>query len=156
MDDLKRYEIPEMRRIKRIHFVGIGGAGMCGIAEVLLNQGYEISGSDIRESSNTERLTEMGAQIFIGHESKNHGASAARTVYAGRRIKTEQASDRYHSVQSSDCRRCTAALEGAGGDRSACTQQYGNNGFRSGAFEESDQPKTALSPKQSRKDQSHQ
>ncbi len=38
-------DVPEMRRIRRIHFVGIGGAGMCGIAEVLLNQGYEISGS---------------------------------------------------------------------------------------------------------------
>ena len=42
--------IPEMRRIKTIHFVGIGGAGMCGIAEVLLNQGYKITGSDIRKS----------------------------------------------------------------------------------------------------------
>jgi len=42
--------IPEMRRIKRIHFIGIGGAGMSGIAEVLLNQGYQISGSDLRES----------------------------------------------------------------------------------------------------------
>ena len=40
-------KIPEMRRVKRIHFVGIGGAGMGGIAEVLLNEGYEISGSDI-------------------------------------------------------------------------------------------------------------
>ena len=38
-------EIPEMRRIRRIHFIGIGGAGMCGIAEVLLNQGYKVSGS---------------------------------------------------------------------------------------------------------------
>lgn len=41
-------EIPEMRRIRTIHFVGIGGAGMCGIAEVLLNQGYAITGSDIK------------------------------------------------------------------------------------------------------------
>jgi len=41
------FHVPEMRRIRRIHFVGIGGSGMCGIAEVLLNQGYEISGSDI-------------------------------------------------------------------------------------------------------------
>ncbi|MEQ8955337.1 MAG: UDP-N-acetylmuramate--L-alanine ligase [Gammaproteobacteria bacterium] len=63
--------IPEMRRIRTIHFVGIGGAGMCGIAEVLLNQGYEISGSDINESAATARLTKMGARIFIGHEAAN-------------------------------------------------------------------------------------
>lgn len=48
--------VPEMRRVQRIHFVGIGGAGMAGIAEVLLNQGYQISGSDIAENANTERL----------------------------------------------------------------------------------------------------
>jgi len=63
--------VPEMRRIKTIHFVGIGGAGMCGIAEVLLNQGYSISGSDIKSSGNTDRLKKMGARIFIGHESAN-------------------------------------------------------------------------------------
>lgn len=63
--------VPEMRRIKRIHFVGIGGAGMCGIAEVLLNQGYDISGSDLRENSVVERLRSLGATIFIGHRAKN-------------------------------------------------------------------------------------
>ena len=45
-----------MRRIKHVHFVGIGGAGMCGIAEVLLNQGYVVSGSDLYASEVTERL----------------------------------------------------------------------------------------------------
>ena len=65
------YEFPEMRRIKTIHFVGVGGAGMCGIAEVLLNQGYKITGSDIKESVNTERLAQLGADIFIGHKEKN-------------------------------------------------------------------------------------
>lgn len=65
------YEVPEMRRIRRIHFVGIGGVGMCGIAEVLLNQGYEISGSDIRPSVTTDRLKSLGAQIFIGHAEGN-------------------------------------------------------------------------------------
>lgn len=64
-------EIPEMRRINHIHFVGIGGAGMCGIAEVLLNQGYTISGSDIKASGVTKRLVELGVQVFIGHDSKN-------------------------------------------------------------------------------------
>jgi UDP-N-acetylmuramate--alanine ligase len=65
------YEVPEMRRIRRIHFIGIGGAGMSGIAEVLINQGYEISGSDIKASSVTERLQKKGAKVFIGHTAAN-------------------------------------------------------------------------------------
>ncbi|MEK1940394.1 MAG: UDP-N-acetylmuramate--L-alanine ligase [Pseudomonas sp.] len=60
-----------MRRIRRIHFVGIGGAGMCGIAEVLLNLGYDVSGSDIKGSAVTERLQNFGAQVFIGHRAEN-------------------------------------------------------------------------------------
>lgn len=64
-------EIPEMRRIKCIHFIGIGGAGMCGIAEVMKNQGYEVSGSDIKESAVTKRLQSLGIHVFIGHDSKN-------------------------------------------------------------------------------------
>jgi UDP-N-acetylmuramate--alanine ligase len=65
------YAIPEMRRIKRIHFIGIGGVGMCGIAEVLLNQGYQISGSDLRQSAVTQHLINMGAEVFLGHQSEN-------------------------------------------------------------------------------------
>ncbi len=64
-------EVPEMRRIKRIHFVGIGGAGMCGIAEVLLNQGYQISGSDVAKSAVTERLKRLGVKVFTGHDENN-------------------------------------------------------------------------------------
>ena len=60
-----------MRRIKRIHFVGIGGAGMCGIAEVLLNIGYSVSGSDIAASKVTQRLAKLGVDIFIGHADDN-------------------------------------------------------------------------------------
>lgn len=63
--------IPEMRRINTIHFVGIGGAGMCGIAEVLYNQGYQITGSDIKDSAVTKRLKSLGMTIFIGHDAKN-------------------------------------------------------------------------------------
>jgi UDP-N-acetylmuramate--alanine ligase len=63
--------VPEMRRIKRIHFIGIGGAGMSGIAEVLLNQGYTISGSDLRGSAVVDRLQSMGAKVFIGHHMEN-------------------------------------------------------------------------------------
>jgi len=65
------YQVPEMRRIRRIHFVGIGGSGMCGIAEVLLNQGYEISGSDLGENNNTRRLKQLGATIQLGHAKAN-------------------------------------------------------------------------------------
>ncbi|MEX1196667.1 MAG: UDP-N-acetylmuramate--L-alanine ligase [Pseudohongiellaceae bacterium] len=67
----KAYTVPEMRRIHTIHFIGIGGAGMCGIAEVLLNQGYQITGSDIRESQVTGRLASLGVGIFIGHQAGN-------------------------------------------------------------------------------------
>jgi UDP-N-acetylmuramate--alanine ligase len=64
-------KIPEMRRIKHIHFVGIGGAGMCGIAEVLKNQGYKVSGSDIKASKTTVQLEENGIKVFIGHAEDN-------------------------------------------------------------------------------------
>lgn len=60
-----------------LHFVGIGGIGMSGIAEVLLNQGYIISGSDVAESENTKKLQSIGAKIVIGHHSENvQGAHA--------------------------------------------------------------------------------
>src|SRR6266496_3767194 len=58
-------------KIQRVHFVGIGGIGMSGIAEVLLNLGYKISGSDLRHSSLTQRLAEMGATVFEGHQGEN-------------------------------------------------------------------------------------
>jgi UDP-N-acetylmuramate--alanine ligase len=64
-------KIPEMRRIRHIHFVGIGGAGMCGIAEVLKNQGYAISGSDLKPSKTTERLNEQGITVHFGHQASN-------------------------------------------------------------------------------------
>ncbi len=64
-------EIPEMRRIETIHFVGIGGAGMCGIAEVLANQGYKVTGSDIKASAVTERLVGLGVIVYIGHNASN-------------------------------------------------------------------------------------
>ncbi len=60
-----------MRRIERIHFVGIGGVGMCGIAEVLLNLGYQVSGSDMRENAITERLRQMGVTVIAGHAAEN-------------------------------------------------------------------------------------
>ena len=58
-----------MRKINRIHLVGIGGVGMGGIAEVLANLGYVVQGSDLKQSSVTRRLQALGAEIFIGHRS---------------------------------------------------------------------------------------
>jgi UDP-N-acetylmuramate--alanine ligase len=56
----------------KVHFVGIGGIGMCGIAEVLLNFGYEVSGSDLKESETTRRLRSQGAKITCGaHRAEN-------------------------------------------------------------------------------------
>jgi UDP-N-acetylmuramate--alanine ligase len=59
------------KKIKHIHFVGIGGIGMSGIAEVLLNLGYKVSGSDMKESDTTERLRNLGGAITIGHSAEN-------------------------------------------------------------------------------------
>ena len=64
-------QVPEMRRVRQIHFVGIGGSGMCGIAEVLLNQGYRISGSDIARSATVNRLVQLGAKVALGHCADN-------------------------------------------------------------------------------------
>jgi UDP-N-acetylmuramate--alanine ligase len=62
-----------MGKIRTIHFVGIGGAGMAGIAEVLLNLGYSVRGSDLKLTSVTERLRTLGAQISEGHAAANLG-----------------------------------------------------------------------------------
>ena len=59
------------RHVKKLHFVGIGGIGMSGIAELLLNQGFKISGSDINDSKVIQNLKNKGAKIFKGHDSKN-------------------------------------------------------------------------------------
>lgn len=71
--DRGSYSIPEMRRIRGIHMIGIGGTGMSGIAEVLVNLGYEVTGSDIRRSAVTDRLAAMGIKVFIGHGAGHIG-----------------------------------------------------------------------------------
>jgi len=68
------------RRIQHLHFVGIGGAGMSGIAEVLLNLGYTISGSDVLASNATARLQGLGARIAIGHDAAHIHAAEALVV----------------------------------------------------------------------------
>ena len=60
-----------MRRVQQVHFVGIGGAGMSGIAEVLLNLGYQITGSDLGENETVQRLRNSGAEIHLGHAAEN-------------------------------------------------------------------------------------
>lgn len=82
-------------KIQRIHFVGIGGIGMSGIAEVLLTLGYGVTGSDLRSSATTERLSKLGANIFVGHaESNVHGAEVVVTSSAISRENPEVAEAR--------------------------------------------------------------
>ena len=64
-------------KVKRVHFVGIGGAGMSGIAEVLLNLGYQVTGSDLASNAATKRLASLGCAISLGHKGENiEGADA--------------------------------------------------------------------------------
>jgi len=68
--------------IKKLHFVGIGGIGMSGIAEILLDQGFHITGSDKAESENTERLRSLGSKVYIGHDAKNVAPDVDALVYS--------------------------------------------------------------------------
>jgi UDP-N-acetylmuramate--alanine ligase len=76
---MKRRPIPF--DIGPVHFIGIGGIGMSGIAEIMLHSGYTVQGSDARASANTERLTKHGARIFIGHDA-DHIEGASAVVYS--------------------------------------------------------------------------
>ena len=67
-------------KVKRIHFVGVGGSGMSGIAEVLANQGFEVSGSDLAESAVTRRLAQQGVRVTLGHAAANVRAADAIVV----------------------------------------------------------------------------
>src|SRR5574337_379206 len=68
--------------IKKIHFVGIGGIGMSGIAEILLDQGFRVSGSDRALSDVTERLRTLGATVFEGHKPENVASDVDTLVYS--------------------------------------------------------------------------
>ncbi|WP_104132856.1 UDP-N-acetylmuramate--L-alanine ligase [Cryobacterium sp. M91] len=70
--------IPE--NLGRVHFVGIGGSGMSGIARLFLNQGYTVTGSDAKDSPNVQALRELGANVFIGHDAANVGAADTLVV----------------------------------------------------------------------------
>lgn len=93
--DLLQHDAERMGRIRRIHFVGIGGAGMSGIAEVLLNLGYQVSGSDLKEGAVTARLTALGAQVSVGHGPENvQGCDAVVTSSAVKESNPEVAAAR--------------------------------------------------------------
>jgi UDP-N-acetylmuramate--alanine ligase len=69
--------------VRHIHFVGIGGVGMSGIAEILFNLGYTISGSDLADSGTLQRLSQLGIKTYVGHAALNvQGADAVVTSTA--------------------------------------------------------------------------
>ena len=69
-----------MGRVRRLHFVGIGGSGMSGIAELMANLGYEVTGSDLREGDTTTRLRKLGIEVFIGHRAEQAADADAVVV----------------------------------------------------------------------------
>ncbi len=79
---------PVLRKIQHVHFVGIGGSGMSGIAEVLLNLGYTVSGSDLKRSATTDRLASLGARVFEGHAAEH--ASGAHVVVTSTAVRPRQ------------------------------------------------------------------
>ena len=75
------------KRINHVHFVGIGGIGMSGIAEVLLNLGYKVTGSDIRSTTITDRLEQLGATIYPRHAAEN--VKSAHVVVISSAVRTD-------------------------------------------------------------------
>ena len=79
----------------RIHFIGIGGSGMSGLAEVLLNMGYQVAGSDLKASEVTQRIVELGGRVFTGHSASNvEGAQVVVYSSAVRQDNPEQVAAR--------------------------------------------------------------
>jgi UDP-N-acetylmuramate--alanine ligase len=86
------------RSIKKLHFVGIGGIGMSGIAEILIDQGFTITGSDRAASDNTERLEGLGARVYIGHDAKNLEPDVDAVVYSSA-VRTEENPETREALQ---------------------------------------------------------
>jgi UDP-N-acetylmuramate--alanine ligase len=87
------------KRYQQIHFVGIGGSGMSGIAEILLNLGYRVTGSDQKRNDAVERLAELGAKVFIGHQAANvEGAHVVVYSSAVSRDNVEVQAARQHQI----------------------------------------------------------
>ena len=78
-----------LKKIRHLHFVGIGGIGMSGIAELLINLGYEVSGSDLRASPITRRLEQLGGTIYIGHQAEQ--AAGAHVVVTSAAVSSDNA-----------------------------------------------------------------
>ena len=95
---------------QRVHFIGIGGIGMSGIAEILLTMGYVVSGSDLRRSATTDRLLGMGARIFEGHAAANVAAAATSVVTSSAVSATNpevvRGADRGEGAGDPEVRRC--------------------------------------------------
>ena len=90
-----------------VHFIGIGGIGMSGIAEIMLRIGYTVQGSDAKASANTERLEKLGARIFIGHDAAHvEGASAIVYSTAVKADNPEMVAGRVVDIGSGDARAC--------------------------------------------------
>ena len=95
-------------RVSKVHFVGIGGIGMSGIAEVLLNLGYAVSGSDVKASAVTRRLEPLGARIAIGHAAGESRRCRRRGVFVGGAVRTtpswsRRATSRFRSSRAPRC-----------------------------------------------------
>ena len=84
---LQNLMMAPMRRVRRIHMLGIGGSGMAGIAEVLLNLGYQVSGTDLKDSAATQRLRALGATIHFGHAADN--AVGADAIVVSTAVKAD-------------------------------------------------------------------
>ena len=95
----RQRDIPRMGRLRQLHLVGIGGAGMCGIAELLLAQGYVVSGSDLVRSPATERLARLGASVSYGHDERAvEGADAVVATSAVNAANVEVAAARRRGI----------------------------------------------------------
>ena len=105
------------RRVRRVHFVGIGGIGMSGIAEVLLNMGYRVAGSDLAESETTQRLRRLGAEIRIGHRPENLEDTDVVVISSAVRTAVSSASASCSSVSfTGGLLSLKVSSHGAGGD----------------------------------------
>jgi len=71
VNNTNTFSLPRMGHVDHIHFVGIAGTGMCGIAEVLHNEGYHVTGSDVHENRTVADLREQGVTVFIQHQAEN-------------------------------------------------------------------------------------
>src|SRR5919108_1933019 len=95
----RRRSTSMLKRIKHVHFVGIGGIGMSGIAEVLLNLGYKVTGSDVRTTAITEHLEQLGATIYPRHAAENViGAHVVVTSSAVRADNPEIQEAEHHKI----------------------------------------------------------